>query len=406
MKVLPIFNANPDHHADPDHIASHVASATPRLHYIDGLRGLAMLMVLLYHCWLFGGMWSVGLTVGTHRVDIAAVLSFGHIGVNLFLVLSGFCLYWPFVKNGRRREPTLAEFAWKRCRRILPPYYAALALFGGAALLAALHDHDPARLRYVLNWLWIHALMAQNLRPGYVLAINGSLWSLALEFQLYILFPVLVEAYRRFPARAVVWTIFAFCSLYRLFLVRGHFLPDDETAYVLAYSVFGRGFEFALGMAGAILVARHHAGLPWRLRVPDCLLAAAVIAGALAEGHREHFQPLTDAMWGLLFVALLVAASRAGTALHRALSSRLLVSLGIFSYSVYLIHLPLVLLLAGRIAALHLPDAAQALLMLGGVLPAMLLLGYGFHVLFERPFLSQSPSRIRRQSQDAPAVTD
>ena len=95
--------------------------SAPRLHYIDGLRGLAMLMVLLYHCWLFGGMWSIGPTVGGHHLKIAPILGFGHIGVNLFLVLSGFCLYWPFVKGGTKREPTLWEFAKKRGRRILPP---------------------------------------------------------------------------------------------------------------------------------------------------------------------------------------------------------------------------------------------------------------------------------------------
>ena len=73
--------------------------SAPRLHYIDGLRGLAMLMVLLYHCWIFGGMWSVGPTVGSHHLNVAPILGFGHIGVNLFLVLSGFCLYWPFVSR-------------------------------------------------------------------------------------------------------------------------------------------------------------------------------------------------------------------------------------------------------------------------------------------------------------------
>jgi len=172
-------------------------AAAPRLHFVDGLRGLAMLMVLLYHCWLFGGRWQLAVPLGReHSVDLAQMLSFGHIGVNLFLVLSGFCLYWPFTKAGRP-EPTLWEFARKRCRRILPPYYAVLVLCGGAALAQAGREHDPAAAHYALNWLWIHALMAQNLRPGYVLTLNGSLWSLALEFQLYILFPVLVEGFRR-----------------------------------------------------------------------------------------------------------------------------------------------------------------------------------------------------------------
>lgn len=350
-----------------------------------------MLMVLTYHCWLFGGMWVVALPLGRHAVNLAAVFSFGHVGVNLFLVLSGFCLYWPFVKANRKPEPTLWQFAKKRCRRILPPYYAALVLFGGLALARAIRVHDASAMVYALNWLWIHALMAQNLRPGYVLSINGSLWSLALEFQLYILFPVFVEAYRRFNARGVLWTTLLFCSAYRLFLVRGHFLPDDVDGYVLAYSVFGRCFEFALGMFTALLVARQHAEKRSLLVPGDFVVLAAVIIGAVVDGRHGHFQTLTDAMWGLLFAALLLAGSRAQSFTHRALSQKFLVELGIFSYSVYLIHLPLVFAL-GQYVAHHFSNLGQILFMLLAVAPLMLCLGYVFHLLFERPFMNM-PSR-------------
>ncbi|MGI4788613.1 MAG: acyltransferase family protein [Janthinobacterium lividum] len=366
-------------------------SVMPRLHFIDGLRGLAMLMVLIYHCWLFGGEWTIDLPLGRSHVNIASVFSYGHIGVNLFLVLSGFCLYWPFVKGGSRREPTLWEFAKKRCRRILPPYYAALVLFGGAALLNALYHRDAEDAVYSLNWLWIHALMAQNLRPGYVLTINGSLWSLALEFQLYILFPLLVEAYRRFDARAVLWTVLIACSLYRFCLVRGHFLPDDASGYVLAYSVFGRGFEFALGMFTAMLVARRHGKGKWLLLPTDYLVLFLVTILAILDGRHGHFQTLTDAMWGLLFAALILAGSRVGTWCHQALSNRILVHLGIFSYSVYLIHLPLVLLLGGYAVA-HFSNVGRILFLLLFTAPLMLGAGYLFHLMFEKPFMS-TPAR-------------
>ena len=359
-------------------------TAVPRLHFVDGLRGLAMLMVLLYHCWLFSGQWHLTVPLGRGCINLAEVLSFGHVGVNLFLVLSGFCLYWPFTKAGRP-EPTLWEFAKKRCRRILPPYYAVLVLCGGAALAEALRDHDPAAAHYTLNWLWIHALMVQNLRPGYVLTINGSLWSLALEFQLYIVFPVLVEAYRRFTPRRVLWVVLLFCSVFRFAVVQGQFVPDNGLGYVLAYSVFGRAFEFALGMAAALLVARRHSGQSLRLRPADYVLAAGVVVAAVADGRHGHFQTLTDAMWGLLFAALLVGASAAGSVLHRALSSPWLVSLGIFSYSVYLIHLPLVLALDTFVLSQHWPAAPLSVFVIA---PLMLLLGYGFFRVFERPFMT------------------
>lgn len=373
--------------------------AAPRLHFIDGLRGLAMLMVLLYHCWLFGGQWQVRLPLGSHSVNLAAVLGMGHVGVNLFLVLSGFCLYWPFVKGGAQREPTLWKFAKKRCRRILPPYYVALVIFGILPVLQALYHHARPDYWYAFDWLWLHALMIHNLRPEYILSGNGSLWSLALEFQLYILFPVLVEAYRRFPARGVLLTVLAVSASYRFWLVRENYLPDDDYAYVLAYGLIGRCFEFALGMMAARLVARWHAEGKSPLRPYDYLLPTVIIPLAILEGKHGHFQALTDIMWGLVFAALLLAASRQHTLMHRLLSGRALVALGIFSYSVYLIHLPLVMLF-GQYAYDHFSNTEMVLFQLLLVVPLMLGLGYVFHLLFERPFMTASRAKARPVSHE------
>ena len=360
----------------------------PRLHFIDGLRGMAMLMVLLYHCWLFGGKWFIGFSWEAHRINLASLLGFGHVGVNLFLVLSGFCLYWPFVKGGARREPTLWEFAKKRCRRILPPYYATLLLFGGLFLLTALHHHRSADVRYILHWLLFHAVMLHNLTPEYILSVNGSLWSLGLEFQLYILFPILVEAYRRFNARGVLLTVLLACTAYRLFVAREHGMTDDGYGYALAYSVFGRCFEFALGMFSAMLVARWHQEQKSPLRLADYLLLVLLGAAAALDGRYGKSEMLTDALWGVLFAALLLAASRPGSMAHRALSHRALVSLGICSYSVYLIHLPLVMAFGGMAERRHLSNTEQILFMLFLTVPLMLGLGYLFHLLFERPFMN------------------
>ena len=179
------------------------------------------------------------------------------------------------------------------------------------------------------------------------------------------------------------------CSAYRLFLVRGGFLPDDISGYLLAYSVFGRCFEFALGMFTASLVARWHEEQKNPLRWTDGLLLAVIIPAAILDGRHGHFQTLTDAMWGLVFAALILAGSRAHARTHRFLSNRTLVSLGIFSYSIYLIHLPLILLL-GSYARVHFHNTGQVLFMLLVAAPLMLVLGYLFHLLFEKPFMTAS----------------
>jgi len=119
----------------------------------------------------------------------------------------------------------------------------------------------------------------------------------------------------------------------------------------------------------------------------DGLLLAVIVPLAVLDGRRGEFQALTDAMWGLLFAALILAGSRSETRLHRALSHRLLVWLGLFSYSVYLIHLPLVITL-GHYGLGRFSNTGQVLFMLLFVAPLMIGLGYLFHLLFERPFMS------------------
>ena len=366
--------------------------SVPRLHFIDGLRGLAMLMVLLYHCWLFGGLWKIGFTLGRHSVNFAGIIGYGHIGVNLFLVLSGFCLYWPFVKSGKRREPTLWEFARKRCRRILPPYYVTLLLCLGLALTQAWPHLDRTDVSFLMRWLVLHLVMLHNMRPEYILSLNGSLWSLGLEFQLYILFPVLVEAYRRFNSRRVLLMVLFVCSAYRFFLVRGGYLPDDGIGYVLAYSVFGRCFEFALGMFTAEMIARWHETQKNPLHWIDGLVVAVIVPVAIIDGRHGHFQTLTDSMWGLLFAVIILIGSRPNAIVNRLLSTRYLVRIGIYSYSVYLIHLPLVILLGGY-ATTHFSNNGQVLFILLFAVPLMLGLGYLFHLLFEKPFMTAPRSR-------------
>ena len=373
------------------------ANGPGRLEFIDGLRGLAMLMVLLFHCWTFGGQWQINVPIGRHTVNLCSIFGIGHIGVGLFLVLSGFCLYWPFVKGGSRREPTLWEFAKKRCRRILPPYYVALALFGGFALFQSLHQQSDASPLSVLRSLGLHLAMLHNMRPDTFFHLNGSFWSLALEFHLYILFPLFVEALRRFDERKVLLLALAGTSLFRFAAIYLAQSTDDPWLNVLTYSVFGRCLEFLLGMVAAKRLAQRAAdGTPF-FRRADALVVAGVVLLALLGRHHGLVEVFKAALSGFAFFALLLAASHSGGRLNRWLSSRAMVTLGVFSYSVYLIHQPLALAL-GNFAADHgFSNAENLAFGLLLVVPGLLALGYLFHLAFERPFLSAHARRETKQ---------
>jgi peptidoglycan/LPS O-acetylase OafA/YrhL len=376
------------------------ANQAPRMHYIDGLRAIAMLSVLLFHSYLYAGLNHLILPLGSNSIDLAWPLQFGHYGVNLFLLLSGFCLYWPFVKKGQRAEPTLAEYAYRRCRRILPPYYMVLVIFGGLGFVQVLTHfqiyHRSVDMQFVLGWLAWHVFMIHNLSPENVLALDAPLWSLALEFQLYVLFPLFVEAYRRWNKRAVLLVVLALCSLYRAGIPSVAVTDDAVDHFVLASSVFGRCFEFALGMYVADFLSKWPQQGKSPISIWDCIFGAAVILAGI-----WRFDIFEDAAVGVVDAALVLAASRVAGPVWHFLSHRYFVRTGIFSYSVYLIHQPIIQAVGPRLMQYHLNTLVHWALVLGILLPSLIGLGYVYHLLFEKRFMSAPRKRASTVAQVA-----
>ena len=159
-----------------------------RFPLLDAIRGGAVLMVLIYHC-LF---WAVGSTHLPYRHGVRdfeahpeltamAPLTFGWAGVAIFFVVSGFCIHLSFLNCER-----WGYFFWKRFWRIYPPYLAALFLF-------FVMDSAAGQLRDEAEFQLItHALLVHNFWSETHFGINPSFWSIAVEAQLYVIYPILV----------------------------------------------------------------------------------------------------------------------------------------------------------------------------------------------------------------------
>ena len=195
--------------ASPSEVSAPKSLAPPRLRldYLDGLRGLAALYVVLHHAYY-------GLTAEAALPPLAAHLTYwlylGRSAVDIFIVLSGYCLMLPVVRAGRLRG-SFADFMRRRARRILPPYYAALGVcLLAIAVLPPLHDlsHPNALWNEALpaftpGIIASHLLLIHNFASAWHSRIDYPMWSVATEWQIYFLFPlVLLPIWQRWGSAA------------------------------------------------------------------------------------------------------------------------------------------------------------------------------------------------------------
>jgi len=352
-----------------------------RMDYIDALRGVACLLVLIFHN--FGGVASPAIVSSRlpFRPKLGLTLTgFGWIGVPLFLVLSGFCLFYPIVSKMSIDKVTVdpRTFYRRRARRILPPYYAALFLF-------ILMEHG---YKHITGYsILLHVLMLQNLDGRVLPTINNAMWTLALECQLYVLFPLYLSCIRRFGIFGFVRITALVSIVWRLLMYLHLPEPIDWTVAVQYYeAVPGYAIVFAVGMAAAAMIARPDPVVHRRIRAYLLAALPITIAISLVGGFAYIF---AGVLWGSVFAAMLVStASITNSQVHSRPPVALLAKIGVFSYSVYLIHAPLLRLFIPQLWNLTSPTALAAYLLLRPV--GLIGVAYVFFRIFEKPFLRQS----------------
>jgi peptidoglycan/LPS O-acetylase OafA/YrhL len=366
-------------------------SAGEKLVFIEGLRGLAALYVVIGH---ICSMADPGVFMGLRgpgpewlRIGMQP-FGYGHLAVAAFIVMSGFCLQTSLFNGGAGELTDIKRFFKRRALRILPPYYACL----GISLLVALYitplgqglpfsQYIPVTKDVLLS----HVLMYHNFSPDWMYKINGVLWSIAIESQLYFIFPLLVWVMAK-AGRPSMLVLAASASSAVLIA-----WPQLEKLYPWYLGLF------ALGMAGS-----HLAYKPPVWRGPNAfsalLLGSAALVGCIWAVVHKLSLPICDAWMGVVLICVLYAGAISKKLwLSKALACKPLAGLGAISYSLYLMHHPIMQpLYLFRPQWATDPLMATVYLVVVG-LPAILLACTVFWFIFERPFVSKRATRPQRE---------
>ncbi len=314
-----------------------------RIPALDGLRGIAILLVLLCHS-LFGLESSSPLVT---RLVAVGRLSWS--GVDLFFVLSGF-LIGGILLDARESPRYYTTFYIRRAYRILPLYFALTALFlfrhlPIRLLPGALGDASPLLVPWYSYFTFTQAFFMVHL-GWYGAPALAVTWSLAVEEQFYLATPLLIRKIRgTLLVAALVFTVVA-APLLR-FLLRHTLAHGDFACYVLMPC---RADALCLGVLSAYLVRRPAFWNQLIARRRLLWLATAVLFAGVAlltwRGYNQFSAPMTT--WGYSLLALfytcclLIAVSSTTELWHRALRTPWLMGLGTLAYCAYLLHYPLI----------------------------------------------------------------
>ena len=286
---------------------------------IDGLRALAVIPVILFHAGfdLFSG---------------------GFVGVDVFFVISGYLITTIIIDDIEKDRFSIANFYERRARRLLPALFVVMLVCIPFALMWML----PSQMRDFSESLIAVSLFASNILfagdSGYFAAAAEKkpllhTWSLAVEEQYYLLFPIFLVLLWRFGKNKVFWII-AILAAISLLLSEWGWRNNPMDNFYLAPT---RAWELFAGSIAAFAAQKN--GI--QKNNPLAILGLLAIIGAIFAYDETTPFPSLYALAPVLGAILLVLYAGEETLVAKLLSSRLFVGTGLISYSAYLWHQPL-----------------------------------------------------------------
>jgi peptidoglycan/LPS O-acetylase OafA/YrhL len=304
---------------------------------LDGIRGTAILAVLLFH------FIAPENRDGLVNAAVSWVFSYGALGVDLFFFLSGF-LITGLLYDSRADEHYFRNFYMRRLLRIFPLYYGVLAIiFLVLPLIPELRGTELTDLRPHQTWAWLYAVnIYLAIHDGWVLSYIEHFWSLAVEEQFYLIWPLAVWLLAAKPRVFLTFSLIVAAASFVGRIVAelagaGSVVIEVLTPFQLDALAIGGFFAVYLRQPGGEAGAR-------RLIVPLALAGLGLLVIQFGARHLTLHGNVLESVRGgafhLLLAALLLKGllGPASSGWSRFLLSRPLAFLGKYSYGLYVYH--------------------------------------------------------------------
>ncbi len=328
-------------------------SDSAHLRSIDGMRALAIGLVVAYHAWLFS--WATPtVSLGGTRYTLRPLLETGFIGVQLFFFISGFCLFLPYARAmyAGMPPPKWWNFAERRALKIVPSAYLAIVVTFAFAAPELRARGDMWRA------IWTHCSFTSGWWIETYRDWNGVFWSLSIEVSFYVLFPFIAAAVRR---NAIVTLV----ALVTIAVVERCVTADCcasdyiRTNQLPAYlDLFAFGIAAAIGYVAICVRApelSRRSGV-WTLVSLVALALFGEGIASLSTGVNAAPLPIGSVRWlqlgqlglGLVWALFAIATPFAIRPWRAVVGNRVLVWLAGISYNLYLWHVLAIMWLIHR----------------------------------------------------------